>query len=64
MRIISPTNRNLNPLLLQALDTYYKLPPEAWKPPNYKEFTDAHEGKIKGKSGMKTNTIKARHGLL
>ena len=31
-------NRNLNPLLLQAPDTYYKLPPEAWKPPDYKEF--------------------------
>jgi hypothetical protein len=29
---------NLNPLLLQAPDTYYKLPPEAWKPPDYKEF--------------------------
>jgi hypothetical protein len=23
---------------LQALATYYKLPPEAWKSPDYKEF--------------------------
>jgi len=35
---IITTNWNLNPLLLQAPDTYYKLPPEAWKPPDYKEF--------------------------